>query len=874
MTHAPATPSNGTPELRATYRLQFHRDFTFADAEALVPYLAGLGISHVYASPVTMAVPGSTHGYDVTDPTRVNPELGGEDGLERLSRTLAGRGMGLIIDIVPNHMAASTRNPHWMEMLEFGPASPKARLFDVIWESGRLLLPVLGTPLQEAVEAGALSLHFDAEAGRVVAVAYGDHAFPLRPESVAGLLDAATAREPSLGALAATYRSLATEADAISIGRAEEARRRLSGLDDAARAALEAALVEADLPAVLDAQHWRLAWWRTASHSLNYRRFFNITELAGVRIEDDGVFEFVHRLPLDLVRRGLVHGLRVDHIDGLVDPAGYCERLREAAGPGVPIFIEKILEPGERLRSWPVDGTTGYERLNDINGLFVDLEAYRAIEDDLRRGHILTGTLASRLAAAKRQVLETSLRAEVDLLSRLARDGLDAAMAAGDLTEAAIRHAVVAMIVHCPVYRSYATEAGFDENDVAVWSAIRAAVEANEDPLTASAVALLLGRLERPQTASDLEFRSRFQQLSGPAMAKGFEDTELYRVPVLLSVNEVGGSLEHPARTREEIHAAATDRAAAGARDLIPLATHDTKRGPDTRARLDALGLAPERWLAFLTEQEPLLARLARKPDGVDSPDAIDRLLIVQTLLSTWPVSGERVDAYLEKALREAKRHTNWETPDEAYEQAARDFAAALTTGPEGEPFRTALAGVIETLGPTARLIGLQQVVLQHTLPGTPDIYQGTECRDFSLVDPDNRRPVDWDLRKAALEVAGGLAAGVDPADAEKFALTRELLALRGENPSLLHGRYAPLRAEESGWRWFAFEREVDGQAVRVVVSTRFGDLGRADGDDIEATFAEPWPGEWIALDGTPLRIDGRRLLLPRHRPFAVARKG
>ncbi|SHO66428.1 maltooligosyl trehalose synthase [Pseudoxanthobacter soli DSM 19599] len=872
MTQAPVT-SNGAPALRATYRFQFHRDFTFADAEALVPYLADLGISHLYASPITMAVPGSTHGYDVTDPTRLNPELGGEDRLERLSRALAGHGMGLIIDIVPNHMAASTRNPHWMEMLEFGPASPKARLFDVIWESGRLLLPVLGTPLQEAVDTGALSLRLDADAGRIVAVAYGDHAFPLCPDSVAQLLDAATAREPSLGAIAATYRSLVTEADAIGIGRAEEARRRLSRLDDAGRAALEAALAEADLSAVLDAQHWRLAWWRTASHSLNYRRFFNITELAGVRIEDEGVFEFVHRLPLDLIRRGLVHGLRVDHIDGLVDPAGYCERLREAVGAGVPIFVEKILEPGERLRSWTVDGTTGYERLNDINGLFVDPEAYRAIEDDLRRRHILTGTLASRLAAAKRQVLETSLRAEADLLARLARDGLDDAMAAGDLTEAAIRQAVVAMIVHCPVYRSYATDEGFTEDDVAVWTAIRSAVEANEDPLTASAVALLIGRLERPETASDREFRSRFQQLSGPAMAKGFEDTELYRVPVLLSVNEVGGSLEHPARTREELHDLAARRAAGGARDLVPLATHDTKRGPDTRARLDALGLVPERWLAFLTEQEPLLARLARRQDGVDRPDAIDRLLIVQTLLSTWPVSRERIDAYLEKALREAKRHTNWETPDEAYEQAAREFAAALTTAPEGEPFRAALVDLIEALAPAARLIGLQQVVLQHTLPGTPDIYQGTEFRDFSLVDPDNRRPVDWGLRKAALEAADDAGAGLDPADAEKFALTRSLLGLRRETPCLVRGGYAPLDVEEDGWRWFAFERTADDQTVRVIVPTRFAELGRGASADVEAAFSEPWQGEWIALDGRPLKREGRRLILSRSRPFVVARK-
>ncbi|MDF2999693.1 MAG: malto-oligosyltrehalose synthase [Xanthobacteraceae bacterium] len=662
------------PELCATYRLQLHKGFTFADAEALVPYLASLGISHLYASPITTAVPGSTHGYDVADPTRINPELGGEEGFEKLAARLAEHGMSVLLDIVPNHMAASSHNPFWMEMLERGPDCPAAKLFDVFWEKGRLLLPVLGDPLQATLEAGQLLLRAEAS-GRIV-LAYADHAFPLRPESVAELRAAAGL---------------------------SEAQAPLSAGD---RAKLDAVLAAADLAAILDAQHWRLAWWRTAAHDLNYRRFFNITDLVGVRIEDPEVFEIVHRLPLDLVRRGLVHGLRIDHIDGLVDPAGYCARLRALVGPDVPLVVEKILEPGERLRDWPIDGTTGYERLNDINGLFVNAEGYRALEEDLRARHLLTDTPAKRLADAKWQVLATSLAAEVETLTRLARDGLDGDIAAGDLTEAAIRQAVTALIVHCPVYRSYATRDSHTPDDEAIWGMIRTVMEVAEDPLTNAAGAVLLERLRAPRIDSDRQFRLRFQQLSGPAMAKGFEDTELYRAPVLLCVNEVGGSLEHPARDLDEMHALNGARAAAQARDLTPLATHDTKRGPDTRARLATLSFRPDSWLNFLDETREACAALARQEAGLVLPDPLDQVMILQTLISAWPISEERIAAYLTKALREAKRHTNWETPDEAYEQAAQAFATAIVAAPESEPIRTAIGRLVEALAPAARIVG------------------------------------------------------------------------------------------------------------------------------------------------------------------------
>ena len=851
------------PELLATYRLQFHRGFTFAYAEALVPYLARLGISHLYASPITLAVPGSTHGYDVADPTRINPELGGEAGFERLAAALAAHGMGVLLDIVPNHMAASSHNPFWMGMLEFGPSSPDARLFDVNWTSGPLLLPVLGEPLQATLAASALSLRADYDTGRLV-VAYADRVFPLRPESVAGLLDAAAGMRPGWAETAADFRTLSAPSS-TSLHRAREA---LRSLDTAERAALDAVLAEADLSALLDVQHWRLAWWRTAAHDLNYRRFFNITDLAGVRVEDPEVFDLVHRLPLDLLRRGLIHGLRIDHIDGLLDPAGYCERLRQAVGAGIPIFLEKILEPGETLRPWPVDGTTGYERLNDINGLFIDIQGYETLENDLRARHLLTGTPANRLADAKRTVLETSLAAEVDLLVGLAREGLDSDIRAGDLTESAIRQAVLALLTHCPVYRSYATLNDHDDRDEAVWDAIRTRVEVVEDPLTTAAGHLLLDRLKRPQRDSDRQFRLRFQQLSGPVLAKGFEDTELYRTPVLLAVNEVGGSLDHPARYRRELHEISRQRAVSSARDLTPLATHDTKRGPSTRARLAALSFAPERWLGFLDTARPACESLSPSHGPDAAPDALDRHLILQTLLSAWPITAERMATYLTKALREAKRHTSWERPNETYERASIDLASHLIEASEAASFRTDLEHLVAELEPAARIVGLAQLVLQHTLPGTPDIYQGTEFPDFSLVDPDNRRPVDWPARSACLDGIGSAS----PADAEHFALLRLLLAMRRRNRAFTHGDYRPLETASSTWRWFGFERRHQGHVLRVIVPTRVPWR-----DALPATIAldtsETWDGDWNIAGEHCVERGSQRLALPTSWPLIVAEK-
>ncbi|MCK0195804.1 malto-oligosyltrehalose synthase [Ancylobacter sp. 6x-1] len=859
------TTTTGRP-LLSTYRLQFHKDFPFPAAQALAPHLRELGISHAYCSPVFAAVPGSTHGYDVTDPAMINPELGGEAGFRAMAEAFAAEGIGLILDIVPNHMAASDHNPYWMEALEFGPDGPAARLFDIDWGAGKLLLPVLGDSLADTMEAGQITLEPDWAVGRINAAAYGEKTFPLAPASVAALL--ATAAEHSEDGAALSYAAdlwsmLASgPVDPDDIARARAA---LSALPEADRETLEAELARADVAEILSTQHWRLAWWRIASDELNYRRFFNINDLVGVRVEDPHVFELVHRLPLLLVREGVVDGLRVDHIDGLVDPEAYTRRLRAAVGGHAPIFVEKILEHGEVLPPWPIDGTTGYERLNDINGLFVDEDGYRALETHLREANLLAGTVEARIVTAKKDVLERSFLNEIKALTELAHTALAEQMEAADMSPAALRRGLIALIAHFPVYRSYATEAGHSDADAELWNRARAAIEAAEDPLTAKAAALLLDHLADPRDADDHRFRTRFQQLSGPAMAKGFEDTELYRNMTLLSVNEVGGDLLRPGRSRDELHALLRQRAESGARDLTPLATHDTKRGPSTRARLNALTLDPDAFLDFLATIEEFTRPRRRSEEGRPMPDDLDAWLVHQTLLAAWPITPERMEQYLTKALREAKRHSNWETPDETYEAATLGFARSLIAAPETEPYRAALGRLVERFDEAGHIFGVAQSLVQLTMPGTPDIYQGTEFRDFSLVDPDNRRPVDYVARKAVLD---GKVDGIDPRDAELGTLTRQLLTARRTCPALTGGAYRALGFAPSPWRWFGFMREADGSAALLIVPTRVP-IGSEAPPSI--TLADDLGGGWRNLDGN--RAEPRMLADPS-RPWQVLLRG
>jgi (1->4)-alpha-D-glucan 1-alpha-D-glucosylmutase len=702
--------------LSSTYRVQLSGRFGFAAAGGVVGYLADLGASHLYVSPVLRARAGSPHGYDLVDPTEVAPELGGEAGLRALVASLREHGMGLVVDLVPNHMAASHENPWWVDTLRHGPGSPYAKVFDVDWEAGggRVRLPVLAAPLDQV--AGQVRVEGDW-------VVYHQHRFPLAPGS----------------------------------SRLEE-------------------------------QHYELVDWRRAAVDGNYRRFFEIDELVGVRQEDPEVFELTHATVLGLVAEGLVDGLRVDHVDGLADPAGYLERL---ARRGVPwVAVEKILADGERLPDWPVAGTTGYEFLAVADGLFVDPAAAATFADRYARlsGRELDPALLA--LACKREVLHGSFGAEVAGVAR---------RLPGD--PAANRAAVAELAARYPVYRTYVREHVSDA-DRAVVTAARSACQPSlelvagatdgEEPAGKPAHSGLAAALDRLVAALLLERPAReavrrFQQLTGAVMAKGVEDTAFYRDTRMVARNEVGGDLARFGRSVAEFHAANAEREARWPRSLLATSTHDTKRGEDVRARLAVLSERPERWWGLA---ERWTARLA----GPVEPG--DALLLWQTMVGAWPLQAERCRAYMEKALREAKLRSSWTDPDGSYERAV----AALVDRAYGDAeLRAELEALLAEVVPAGRAKAAGLALLRLTCPGVPDTYQGTEVEQLTLVDPDNRRPVGF-------RADGSL----------KYLVTRTALRLRSARPELFAG-YRPLAAPQP---LVAFARGEDRLAV---VVTRLG---------------------------------------------------
>ena len=804
--------------LRATYRLQFHKDFTFADARAQIPYLARLGISHVYASPILTARAGSTHGYDGIDPSRINPELGGEAGFAEFAEACRTHGLGIILDIVPNHLAVDSTNPLWMEALEFGPQGPAGAIFDIDWAQGPVVIAALGKTLYQTIADGEIVLKADWSSGRFVA-AYFDAVWPLRPEAVAAALQMADARdEGSLAGLSTRWQAF-EEGRPLKPNAVAETRAALMDLDTEQRGLVDAALARMEVSAVLRRQHWRVGHWRTENDSLTYRRFFNIAGLIGVRVEDPAVFDLIHAVPLRLLRDGVVDGLRIDHVDGLADPTAYCAKLREEAGPDAILLVEKILGLGEALRDWPITGTTGYERLDDINGLFVQRDGWQALDHYLTRNRILDEDLERRLATAKSFMLRNSFMGEVEKLTQLALAVCRGEPADAEFTSGTLREAVLALLIRFPVYRSYGPDTGTDAADRALWKTTLDRVAERDTPWVAEAARGLVARLAKTTPGSPgEEFIRRFQQLSGPAMAKGLEDTEFYRSVALTSVNEVGADLAHPWRDAAEFHAVYADRAAKGRQDLIPLATHDTKRGPETRARINAISHDAEGWIAHFEAWHAMNAPLRATVGTEAAPDIIDEWLIYQTLAGTWPITTERMAEYLTKAMREAKRHTFWDNPNETYETAVQSFTRALIEGEGSAEFRRSLAEVVAGLDHLGRVEAIAQTILQITLPGAPDIYQGTEFWDFSLVDPDNRRPVDYAARAAALAEARAPELTLDDSGTAKFAVTHRLLTLRTKQPGLFaNSSYTPLHL---GDRWLGFTRSDDTSTLLVVVPT------------------------------------------------------
>ncbi|MFN2539094.1 MAG: malto-oligosyltrehalose synthase [Mycobacteriales bacterium] len=667
--------------ITSTYRLQLTPSFTLHDAAAVVPCLAQLGISHVYCSPWLASAAGSQHGYDVVDHSHVDDELGGAEGLAELHRACQEHGLGIVLDIVPNHMtiaAPEDRNAAWWSVLRDGPASPYKDWFDVDW-SKRLLVPVLGGPLAEVVDA--LVLGEDR-------ISYYEHVFPLAPGT----------------------------------------------------------LVAGDVLATLDRQHYRLADWRTASEESTHRRFFDVTDLVGLRVEDEAVFDATHALVLQQVRDGIVEGLRVDHPDGLADPGGYLARLAARTG-GAWVVAEKILEYGEELPRWPCAGTTGYDALNLVTGLFVDPAGERPLTSlwQARTGD--QRSWEEVVEASKRQVLDQVLAAEVERLVELAKPLCDAAHL--DITRRGLREAFVEVLVAFDVYRAY-----LPGGEATIQWACEAA--SARLPSRAREIAVL-GRL----VLDPGELATRFQQTCGPVMAKGVEDTAFYRYLPLLALNEVGGDPGHWGTSVEDFHDYCARMLVDWPLTMTTLSTHDTKRSEDVRARLALLSQHPVEWGEAVGEWTAWLPRRI---------DAATEQLVWQTLVGAWPLDADRAVAYVEKAVHEAKAHTSWLDPDTRYDEAAAAFVRALLGDAHlvGE-----ISAFVERLSDHWRSTLLAQKLVQLTMPGVADTYQGCELVDLSLVDPDNRRPVDFARRRALLEAPDGSL------DSEKLQLVRAALGVR-----------------------------------------------------------------------------------------------
>jgi (1->4)-alpha-D-glucan 1-alpha-D-glucosylmutase len=811
---------------RATMRLQLHRGFTFDDATELVPYLAALGISHLYSSPVLTASPGSTHGYDVTDPTQVNPELGGEDGLRRLVVALRGSGLGLIVDIVPNHMAAGgMTNPWWTDVLRHGQNSRFAKFFDMDWHGGdpslqgKMLVPFLGEPYGDALRSGAIVVE---RTGAFPMIRYHGLRFPIRSE------------------------------DHAEIAMAE-----LDAFDPATQTG------RGRLHRLLERQHYRLAWWRSAGDSINWRRFFDINGLAGLRVEDNEVFEATHATLLRLYGEGLIDGLRIDHVDGLADPPGYCRRLRAKldalascrpsdapAGPAW-LVVEKILGADERLPGdWGVDGTSGYDFMDQVCALLHD----KAGENSLRAFWASTSgrpaDFGEEEIAARRDVLVRAFSAQLETavtaLHRVALSRIDTR----DTTPAAIRRALVAILMHFRVYRSY----GIGPSSVLA----QAVADAMKHSRAADHAAIeLVHQWLNDETIRDVSVH--FQQLSAPLAAKAVEDTAYYRYGVLLSRNEVGADVHRFSATAQEFHAASLARREAFPAAMLATATHDHKRGEDVRARLAVLTEIPEEWEGAVRRWFRANAP-HRRVGCMPMPSPGDEAMLYQMIVGAWPIEldatnadavrdyTERLAGWQLKALREAKLATDWVEPNTTYEEAVRAFLEAIMA--DGQGFVADAAAFAHRIGPAGAVNGLAQTLLKLTAPGVPDFYQGTEFWDQSLVDPDNRRPVDFSPRIAALKSdQTPVALAAQWRDGRvKQAMIRRVLALRSQHQELFaDGEYRPIDVTGPlAEHVIAFARSLAGDSCIVAVPRLTTAL--LAGDDMITLRQDAWQGTKLHL--------------------------
>ena len=894
---------------RATYRLQFTPDFGFDAASALAPYLAKLGVSHLYASPYLKSRPGSTHGYDITDHNVINPELGGANGFARMSTALKAAGLKQILDFVPNHMGiGGDDNPFWSDVLEWGPDSAYSGWFDIDWESDqaylhdKLLVPALGAQYGTELEAGKLTLKFDPLTGSFAVWAYDTHKLPICPlhygeilgdhdpmlERIGDGFSGLLAWRPQVlrraeGLKAELVAAVRTDAD---VGRAVEAAvARLNGTPGEPTSF-------ANLDALIRKQFWRVAHFRVAADDINYRRFFNINDLAGLRMELPAVFDHAHRTVAALLRDGTIDGLRIDHIDGLLDPKGYLERLRaRAPRRGAEPFylvVEKILAPGEPLRTaWPVDGTTGYEVTNQLLNVLIDpageagfTRAYADFAGELE-------LFSKTLRASKKGIMDNEMSSE---LNSLARDVTRIARRnpkTSDFTRNLLRRALREVVANFSVYRTYLdfdgrmTHIGRRYLDEAI-----AKSRTTESAIDGSAYDFLHGVLSgeivsKPRSGlsrSDvMRAAMRFQQYTGPVTAKGLEDTAFYRFYRFLALNEVGGHPTTFGRTLDEFHEANVERARDWPHAMLTTSTHDTKRGEDARARLAVLSEMPDAWAEAAKAWGHTLSPRPADADPERQPDRNDEYAFLQMFVGSCPMEllgadkpdpatvasfAERLKAAMTKALREAKVHSTWADPNEAYESATLAFIDRALTGEKAQAFLAAALPFVRRVARLGVENSLVQTALKLTIPGMPDLYQGTEFWDFSMVDPDNRRPVDFAARAAALDVvladferdrAGSFARALHEwhGGAVKLALTTALLAVRRDAPSLFaEGDYVPVAARgPEADAICAFTRHQADSAVLVAVA-RFPARREAAGFDPDTAMALP-DGAWTdALTG------------------------
>ena len=876
----------------STYRLQLHAAFTFADARSVVDYLARLGVSDCYLSPIFASRPGSTHGYDVTQHNRFDPELGGRDEYERLAAGVAAQGMGLVLDFVPNHMGVdAVSNPWWRDVLENGQCSKYARYFDIDWTplkpelEGRVLLPILGRQYGHALEAGELKVTFS---DGLFEVHYFDHRLPINPRQIASIFKAGPGwpgiegdgedideLRASLAALADMPPHTDSRDDAIAERRRVKMEQRvrlgeLAQRSGRVRALIDQALEEINgtpgvrssfdrLHALLQTQPYRLAYWRTASHEINYRRFFDINDLAGLRQEIPEVFEATHALLGELLAQGPITGVRIDHPDGLFDPEGYFQNLqqlaarvwqRDPASRTLFVLAEKILSADETLvDAWPIHGTTGYNYLNELNGLFVDPAAAKRLRRTYARFIGDAPRFSEIVYVTKKLIMNTSLASELNVLANTIDRIGESDRRARDFTLISIRDALSEIVACFPVYRTYVRPDGWTMWDRQIVDEAIACARDRTPALEPSVFdfmreVLLPRRPEdepyepggpRPEDRrsgyppfdeQDRERRLRtsmkFQQYTAPVQAKGFEDTAFYRYNVLLSLNEVGGEPDRFGRTPEAFHAANRYRLEHWPFEMLASSTHDTKLGEDVRARINAISELPEEWAHGVSRWRRINQSHRVLIGREMAPDRADEYRFYQAIAGAWPAEQpaeaddafvQRLQAFMNKSIKEAKVHTSWINENRAHDEAMSHFVAATLTGRGGRRFLPAFLPVQRRLATIGVVNSLAQTVLKFASPGIPDVYQGCERWNLSLVDPDNRRPIAFEANRRMLEQVDGVLASSDEErigavrhmldhwqDGRiKLCLTAAALRLRRAHPeTFLAGDYVPLEIDLS----------------------------------------------------------------------------